>query len=43
MTYEEAKKKLEDWYEDNCVEISPELLDCCYNALRIVVQLNKGT
>ena len=34
MTYEEAKKRLEDWYKDNCVEISPELLDCCYNAIK---------
>jgi hypothetical protein len=36
MTYAEAKKRLEDWYEDNSVEISPELLDCCYDALKRV-------
>lgn len=42
MTYEEAKKRLEDWYEGNCVEIFPELLDCCYDALCMVVQLNNG-
>ena len=40
MTFEEAKKKLEDWYEDNCVEISPELLDCCYRALQVVTKPN---
>lgn len=38
MTYEEAKKRLEDWYENNCVEISPELLDCCYEALKRVTR-----
>lgn len=43
MTYKEAKKRLEDWYEDNCVEISPELLDCCYKALSEVIKLNDNT
>ena len=38
MTYQEAKKRLEDWYEDNTVEISPEFLDCCYNALKQAVK-----
>lgn len=36
MTFEEAKKRLEDWYEDNMAEISPEFLDCCYEALKRV-------
>ena len=38
MTFAEAKKRLEDWYEDNTVEISPEFLDCCYEALCMVVE-----
>ena len=40
MTYAEAKQRLEDWYEDNCVEISPELLDCCYRALKNITKPN---
>ena len=33
MTYEEAKKRLEDWYAGEDVNISPELLTTCYRAL----------
>lgn len=33
MTYEEVKQRLDEWYETNMVEISPEILDCCYDAV----------
>ncbi len=33
MTYTETKQRLEDWYETNDVDISPEVLDCCYKAV----------
>jgi hypothetical protein len=33
MTYTEVKQRLEDWYNTNNVEISPEVLDCCYKAI----------
>ena len=42
MTYKEAKERLENWFEDNCVEISPELLYCCYNAIKVVVELENN-
>lgn len=34
MTYAEAKKRLDEWYAGNDVNISPEVLDCCYNAIQ---------
>jgi hypothetical protein len=32
-TYEEVKQRLDEWYEGNDVNISPEVLDCCYKAI----------
>lgn len=34
MTYVEAKQRLDDWYAGDDVDISPEVLVCCYNAIR---------
>ena len=34
MTYEEAKQRLDEWYAGNDVDISPEVLDCCYKAIQ---------
>ena len=34
MTYAEAKQRLDDWYNGNDVDISPEVLVCCYNAIQ---------
>lgn len=39
MTYEQALHRLDNWYENNCVEISPELLDCCHDALQKVIPM----
>ena len=32
-TYEKVKQRLDEWYEGNDVDISPEVLDCCYKAI----------
>ena len=40
MTYEEAKKRLEDWYAGEDVNISPELLTTCYKALTEIISIN---
>ena len=40
MTFEEAKKRLEGWHEDNCIKMSPELLDCYHKALRVITEPN---
>ena len=34
MTYAEVKQRLDEWYDGNDVDISPEVLDCCYSAIR---------
>jgi hypothetical protein len=34
MTYAEAKQRLDEWYARNDVNISPEILSCCYNAIQ---------
>ena len=33
MTYEEVKRRLDEWYEGDDVNISPEVLDRCYDAI----------
>lgn len=33
MKAQEAKQRLDEWYTDNNVNISPEVLDCCYKAI----------
>ena len=33
MNLTEAKERLDAWYAGNDVDISPEVLDCCYKAL----------
>ena len=32
-TYEEAKRILDEWFDDYDVDFSPELLGCCYKAV----------
>lgn len=39
MTYEQALHRLDNWYENNCVEISPEFLECCHDALQKVIPM----
>lgn len=34
MTYAEAKQRLDEWYNGENVDISPELLVCSYNAIQ---------
>jgi ribosomal protein S27E len=34
MTYREAKQRLDDWYAGEIVDISPEVLVCCYDAIK---------
>lgn len=38
MTYFEAKQRLDKWYEGEIVDISPEVLDCCYDAINSKIQ-----
>lgn len=33
MTYEKAQQRLEEWYDGKNVDISPEVLNCCYKAV----------
>jgi hypothetical protein len=33
MTYEEVKQRLDEWREGENVDISPEVLDRCYDAV----------
>lgn len=40
MTYVEAKQRLDDWYAGNDVDISPEVLVCCYNAIQKQIPKN---
>ena len=40
MTYEEVKQRLDEWYESNMAEISPEVLDCCYKAIVRVLEID---
>ena len=42
MTYEQALHRLDNWYENNCVEISPELLECYHDALQKVIEGKKA-
>ena len=32
-TYEEVKQRFDEWYEGQNVDISPEVLNCCYKAI----------
>ena len=43
MDLREAKQKLDEWYENNDVEITPELLDASYRAICKCLQEESGT
>ena len=37
MTYEETKQRLDEWLNGECVDITPEILVCCYTAVNKLI------
>lgn len=39
MSLQQTKQRLEQWYNGDIVDISPEVLDCCYNAITLALKI----
>ena len=39
MRLKQVKQRLEQWYNGDDVDISPEVLDCCYNAIILALKV----